>query len=280
VTLPLDNVLSGIREAGRQAAHRILPKRVRDFGSRALDIISAVRYVGVTGCRRLTAASAEGRSTAMTAFSVRSLAHPIWIRHHQSDVDELVHTVFRKTYGQWLPETAPRWILDLGANIGDTAAWFLSRFPTARLVAVEPDPANYEMALRNLGPYGSRAIVVNAAIWPTDGELVFLAGDRPSGSRVRTAQPGEPTSCTAISISTLMRRYEIPEIDVLKCDIEEAEETLFRENADPWLSKTHHLCIEIHSPAARAAVLDAVARHGFTGRPYRDIDVFRKSARS
>lgn len=254
----------------------MLPSAVRNIGWRALNILSTIRFLGFRGYRRLAAASAGADSTVMTAFSVPSLEHPFWVRHLSSDTSELVHTVFRQTYGQWLPERSPRWILDLGANIGDTAAWYLSRFPSARLVAVEPDPGNYSMACRNLKPYGVRAIVINAAVWPTDGRVTLLASDKPSGSRVRARGHGEEITCSAISIPTLMHQYDIAEIDLLKCDIEEAETALFGENPDPWLSKTHHICIEIHSPAARDAVFQAVQRYGFEGRPYRDIYVFRK----
>ena len=143
-------------------------------------------------------------------------------------------------------------------------------------MAVEPDPANYDMLVRNLSPYGERAILVNAGVWPSDGELVVQTGDNFAGAFVRPAAAGERPNCTAVSIPTLMQRYGIPEVDFLKCDIESAEEPLFRENPDPWLSRTHHFCIELHNAAASATVYAAAARYGFHGEVYRDIHVFRK----
>jgi FkbM family methyltransferase len=35
-------------------------------------------------------------------------------------------------------------IIDGGANIGIASLYFLNQYPTARLVAVEPSPANFE----------------------------------------------------------------------------------------------------------------------------------------
>ena len=43
------------------------------------------------------------------------------------------------------PPVEPRFILDCGANVGYTSAYLLTRFPTAFLIAIEPDPGNAEI---------------------------------------------------------------------------------------------------------------------------------------
>ena len=40
-------------------------------------------------------------------------------------------------------------IIDAGANIGASACWFASSFPSAHIVAFEPDKANFELQARN-----------------------------------------------------------------------------------------------------------------------------------
>ena len=59
--------------------------------------------------------------------------------------------------------SSPRWILDLGANAGYSSAYFLSCFPTASVIAVEPDTDNCKLCRTNLAQYGTRARV---RIWP------------------------------------------------------------------------------------------------------------------
>jgi hypothetical protein len=50
-------------------------------------------------------------------------------------------------YGFDLP--TPRWILDLGAYCGYTAVYLANRFPDARIISVEPAPANFEVLRTN-----------------------------------------------------------------------------------------------------------------------------------
>src|ERR1700757_2189967 len=40
-------------------------------------------------------------------------------------------------------------IIDAGANIGAAALQFLSNFPNARIVSIEPEASNYALLLRN-----------------------------------------------------------------------------------------------------------------------------------
>ncbi len=56
-------------------------------------------------------------------------------------------------------------MLDLGANVGFSAAYFLSAFPKARVVVVEPDERNLEMCKVNLAPYGDRVMLLHGAVW-------------------------------------------------------------------------------------------------------------------
>jgi hypothetical protein len=72
--------------------------------------------------------------------------------------------------------SSPRWILDLGANVGYSSAYFLSCFPTARVIAVEPHPGNFEMCRANLAPYGDRARVVLGAAWSRSTKLALSPG--------------------------------------------------------------------------------------------------------
>src|SRR5688500_17180066 len=55
-------------------------------------------------------------------------------------------------------------IVDLGANVGLSIRLWLSRFPGARVIAVEPDAANAAVAARNIGAAAPRVQLVQACV--------------------------------------------------------------------------------------------------------------------
>jgi FkbM family methyltransferase len=75
-------------------------------------------------------------------------------------------------------------IVDAGANIGAATVHFMTTFPTALVVAVEPDLANFELLLKNAA--GPNVQAVNAAISSTRGHArVFDPGEGHWGYRTR-----------------------------------------------------------------------------------------------
>ena len=67
-------------------------------------------------------------------------------------------------------------MLDLGANAGFSSAYFLSVFPKARIVAVEPDERNLAICRANLAPYGDRVLLLHGAAWSRIATLRLLKG--------------------------------------------------------------------------------------------------------
>src|SRR5258708_9013367 len=88
-----------------------------------------------------------------------------------------------------------RFILDCGANVGYSAAYFLTRFPEAVLIAVEPDPDNCAMLEANLAGFAGRYRVVRSAIWSRETGLTWDKMQYDDGQAwmraVRPAKPGE-----------------------------------------------------------------------------------------
>jgi FkbM family methyltransferase len=261
------------REFVRRAAHAWLPRAVRDAGWNGINLAASVRALGIREGRRLVAAASDPAPDKLSAFSV--YGHPFWVRHGTSDANVLIQSAFRSAYRAWIPANAdPAWILDLGANIGDSAVWFLARFPGARVLAIEPDAGNYELARRNLAPYGDRVILLHAAVWPSDGEVrVRTEAINPAGAEVGAT--GD-RACAAISMPTVMARYQITHIGIFKCDIEGTEAAIFRP-PPAWLADVDHICIELHDANCRAVVREATSRFGFSERTYREVHVFRRT---
>jgi FkbM family methyltransferase len=154
----------------------------------------------------------------------------------------------------------PPVVIDLGANVGLSAAWFSARWPGARIVCVEPDPVNLE-ALRDAADRADgRWHVVEAAAAAEAGTLEFAAG---AGATSRARQGGG-TTVRAIDFFALAAE-ERP--DLVKIDIEGGEWALF---ADPRMADLSALAIgiEVHphlcpAPDARAVAVASLRRAGY-----------------
>lgn len=208
----------------------------------------------------------------------RGLLHPVWIRPGTSDLDVFGQIFSGDEYGivSGLPEVSL--VVDGGANVGYSAAYFLSRYPQATVISVEPDPENLAMLRRNLAPYGDRAVVVDGALWSSPGELELQLGFRDDRHWARrTAPPGtaaaSSSSATGASlvrgftIDELMRQAGTEHISILKLDVEGAEAELFREH-QPWMEAVGTFVVELHEDAGPVSAWD-LFRQALAGLPVR-----------
>lgn len=139
----------------------------------------------------------------------------------------------------------PKIIIDCGANIGIGSLYFNYKFPKAKIIAIEPENENYEMLLKNTKNI-KNIECLNTGLWSKECYLEIVEGGNitSSGFIVQECEKKE-NSMKAESINSLIKKYSIEEIDILKIDIEGAEKELFSENIE-WLSKVKILIIELH----------------------------------
>ena len=119
----------------------------------------------------------------------------------------------------------PTTILDLGANIGVAAAWFRSRYPSARIVAVEPDPGTFAKLERSLGD-DDAVTLVNAAVAARSGETtIFHARGYSVASSLRGAdfEAASSARVRAWTLDDLCAEHRLERVDLLKLDVEGAE---------------------------------------------------------
>lgn len=165
-----------------------------------------------------------------------------------------------------LPETA-KTIIDLGANIGLSALFFIKKFPTSHIVAVEPDAVNFSIMEKNLEKFSKSISFLQAAIWPTDGEVSLVEEDDDHASlgawgyRTKASNGNSGFSVKAVTIPTIMKQYGMDFVDILKVDIEGAEYELFEKNYEDWIDKVGLIIIETHDrfkPNSEAMVRKAL----------------------
>lgn len=143
----------------------------------------------------------------------------------------------------------PRVIVDAGANIGLTSVFFANKYPDAKIVAIEPEPTNYELLLKNIAPY-SNIVSVQAALWKENTELALIdCGLGNYGFQTHPGsvpcQSGMVGHVPSITIDMLMKDYQLDHIDILKIDIEGAEKEVF-ENASLWIDQVRAIEVETH----------------------------------
>lgn len=110
-------------------------------------------------------------------------------------------------------------IVDLGAHIGLFDVFFLTRFPNARITAVEPDPFNARLLTR-CAQLNSRANgwrIIRAAAGTNDGKVPFVSG-RFAESAVASSPGFETIDVPSVDVFPFLA-----EADLVKIDIEGGE---------------------------------------------------------
>lgn len=165
--------------------------------------------------------------------------HPVIVRPWTTDMRTLKNTF---CLGYHRPPTHQvNTIIDLGANVGYVAADFATRFPTARIVAVEMDAQNYELLVRNTSELG--VDTVHAAVWTHEHGVSYDAAlDEDAFAATSTEMP----TVRSVRVDTLISQLG-GLIDYVKMDIEGGESELITSDAS-WLDSVGCLNVELHVP--------------------------------
>lgn len=180
----------------------------------------------------------------------RQTRHPLWVRPRSSDIDVFYQIFVVEEYACLDDLRDVDLVIDCGANVGYSSAYFLSRFPTCQVIAVEPDAANFAMLQKNLAPHGDRARTIHAGVWSHTARLVLAEipyGDGREWSRqVRECKPDEAGGFEGVDIGSLLASSGRERISILKVDIEGAEAVVFADHYQSWLERVDALVIELH----------------------------------
>jgi FkbM family methyltransferase len=209
----------------------------------------------------------DGDGARCVQVDVRPLRAPVEIRPGTSDMD-VFYNVFVDGYHR--PPSDVRadatLIWDLGANIGLTMADMAVRFPRARIVGVELDPGNAAQARSVTSPWADRTEVVQAAVWPHDGDVEFggVEGDEQGIHVIDGGGAGD--RAPALSLDTLLGRCGHPErIDYVKMDIEGAEREVLRGGGE-WPGRVAVIQVERHYDYTRDELAADLSALGFDPR--------------
>jgi FkbM family methyltransferase len=166
----------------------------------------------------------------------------IEMRTYSGDIDIFYEIFWKRTYD--IPAgIASEYvtIVDLGAHIGLASIHFALRHPHSKIIAVEASHKNFELLIKNTADFPS-ITCIEAAVYPEDGMVLFDS----SGISYNSKLSVSGSKVQALSMKSLLQEHKIDRVDLLKIDIEGAEELLLSRNND-WLLTVNCIIIEIHA---------------------------------
>jgi FkbM family methyltransferase len=246
--------------------------RVNALAVRNLGFLNAMHLKYRWYCVRRS-----GSTEPMTLRS-KHAAYPLWCRPGTTDSKVFYQIFILREYACLDDVRNPALIIDCGANVGYSSAYFLSRFPEAKLIAVEPDAENAKVLDRNLRPFGDRATIVRSAVWSHAAGLVIDqgAGEGAWAIRARECLPGEPASFHGTTVGALLEESGERSISLLKMDIEGAEAVVFSRDFQGWLSRTEAIVIELHGEENRRLFASVMAEQPFAISRHSELTVCKR----
>lgn len=181
------------------------------------------------------------------------------------DLDSVNPVVFAETFlyqvhFQHSP-LAGRTVVDIGANVGDTALYFAQL--GALVYAVEPEPENYDYLLRNisLNPnLAARVIPIKEALSQLRN-VPFYAG-RGADSSIHGT--GKSSTVAGSTLSELIERYSIKEPFLLKVDCKGCEVDLIEDRSIEVFDRVAIEYITRGRRSSPEAICAKLQSHGFT----------------
>jgi FkbM family methyltransferase len=198
------------------------------------------RYARDAELKRLSAL-APGQPATTTLFGF-----PFEITDGRSFVG-LYNTFFRRQINRFSAAGPRPRIIDCGANIGVSVAWWKSAFPEADITAFEADPEIFAVLERNCAHWPN-VTAINAAVWDRDGQVSFRAKGGEGGHLSHFSQASQAALVTVPCVR--LRSFLAQPCSFLKIDIEGAEIDVIRDCADAF-GLVERLFVEYHSFTSR-----------------------------
>jgi FkbM family methyltransferase len=189
--------------------------------------------------------------------------HPVWLRYASSDRWAIRKIFIEDEYQPLDGIEAPKTIIDCGANAGYSAFYFLSKYPQAKVIAIEPDSENMKICKKTLAPFADRVYFVQSGLWShkTGLKLISQGFGKEWGIQVIECGEEESPDLVATDILSLMEQFQFSNIDLLKIDIEGSEKIVFAANPDRWLRTVKNLAIELHDETDHSVFQSAISNY-------------------
>jgi len=158
------------------------------------------------------------------------------------DVQSLVGVVLRGEYSMLLKKE-PVVIVDLGSNIGTSILYYRLLYPDASIYGFEANPRIFSILQMNVSQF-SKVTTFNYAVTDYSGQIDLFINKRKSSasSIIKSEERSDVVEVTSIDLNKV-KQIVGRDIDLLKFDIEGAEERVF---SDTRLMGIRNLIGEVH----------------------------------
>lgn len=168
-----------------------------------------------------------------------------------STYDEL----FNKEIYKFKSNNNKPYIIDAGANIGLGILYFKKLYPSAEIVAFEPDVKVAEILTHNIQIFGLESVkVINKALWNEDTTLKFNE-EGADGGRIAIDGDQNLVPISTIRLNDFLNRT----VDLLKIDIEGAE-TIVLKDCKEFLFNVDRIFVEYHSYSRQSQSLHDILK--------------------
>jgi FkbM family methyltransferase len=145
----------------------------------------------------------------------------------------------------------PRVIVDAGANIGVTALYYAVMYPHAHIYCFEPLPDNLALLRENLAPFDGRITIIPTGLSDHEGMMDFHLADNVNDFSAGGFGDWGDQSVTLgtfpiASFKSLMSKYGISNVDLLKLDIEGSEWPALKGMPEDMIAKIAVVIGELH----------------------------------
>ncbi len=198
---------------------------------------------------------------------------PRWIRGSIGYADHDFHyhdaQCFYDSYKEILDDEIYRFntthanplIIDCGANMGVSVLFFAKEYPTARIIAFEPEEEIFEVLEKNVESYHFANVTLEKkAVWNSETTLEFFTDHGMGGSVENTFKRQKPAIVQTVRLADYLQEP----VALLKLDIEGAEYTVLKDS-EPFLKNVENIFVEYHSFEEKEQHLDDI------------LDMFKKS---
>jgi FkbM family methyltransferase len=179
------------------------------------------------------------------------------------DLSAIDETLMRGEYDFIVPVLAAipaPMVVDIGMNVGDFSILAMAVNPRSRIVGVEADATTAALARANAPVCSDGSwTVLNRAAWKDNAPVFLQTGALSVSTRVSDSGP---TSVQGIDLPTLWSQLPQQHVDVLKIDVEGAEEGFLCSHPDV-LANVDHLIVEVHPKACDEGRVRSVLGRAF-----------------
>ena len=154
--------------------------------------------------------------------------------------------IFKTEIYKFKTKNKSPYIIDGGANIGLASIYFKQLYPSAEIVAFEPDPFIFDILEANIKSHGLDDVkLINKGLWNENTSLKFQSEGADAGILETYNKSNDKANSKSVPMTSL-RPYIKSKVDLLKLDIEGAETVVLKDIAED-LDKVDRIFVEYHS---------------------------------